>query len=99
MDSTPVQQIHPEIKHQRDRIHIDTDDELFLLIQESYPSTYNDYDITNHSEKLAISILNTVIVPKLVRPETKAYNDAIKRISTDYHSILFQSQAVYCILK
>ena len=48
---------------------------------ESYPSTYDDYDITNHSEKMAISILKTAIVPKLIRPETKAYNDAIKRIN------------------
>ena len=48
---------------------------------ESYPSTYDDYDITNHSEKMAISILKTAIVPKLIRPETKAYNDAIERIN------------------
>ena len=67
VDSTPVQQIHPEIKCQRDLSHIDTDEKVFLLMQGSYPSTYNDYDITNHSEKMAISILKTAIVSKLKR--------------------------------
>ena len=66
VDLAPVQHIHPEIKRQHDCSHIDTDDKLlFLIMQESYQSIYDDYDITNHSEIMAISILKTAFVPKL----------------------------------
>ena len=58
VDSTPVQQIHSDVKRQRERecSHIDTYVKLFLLMQESYPSIYGDYDITNPYENIAISI-------------------------------------------
>ena len=41
VDLMPVQQIHPEIKRQHECSHIDSDEKLFLLMQESYSSTYD----------------------------------------------------------
>ena len=92
VDSTPVLQIHSEVKRQRERecSHIDTDEKLFLLMQESYPSTYDNYEITNHNKKIAILILNTSMVPYIMHSETRG-----ESVSIDYHSILFQSQMVY----
>ena len=45
-DLTPVQQIRSEVKRQHKCRHIDTDEKLFLLMQESYPSTRDDCDTT-----------------------------------------------------
>ena len=84
VDSTPVEPIHSNvIRHLNEGQcdYIDTDEKLFLLMQESYPSTYDDYDITNDKEKMAISILKTAIVPKLSYSELRAYNAAITRIN------------------
>ena len=69
---------------------------------ESYPSTRDDYDIINHSKKMAISILNTAIIPKLKCEETKANNDAIQRINCyrlSQHIVLIPDGLLYTEIK
>ena len=82
-DLTPVEQIHSEVKRQFERecSHIDTYDKLFLLMQESYPSSSWNYAVTNPYEKIAISILKTGIVPKLSYTQMGEYKEAMKIIN------------------
>jgi hypothetical protein len=61
--------------------HVDTDEKLFLLMQESYPSSYNDYGFINPFEKLAISILKTGIVPEIDNRQRNQYYRVITRIN------------------
>ena len=83
VDSNPVEQIHSNVKRQLEGRcdHIDTDEKLFLLMQESYPSSYPDYNVTNPYEKIYVSILKTGIVPKLSYTELTEYNASFKRIN------------------
>ena len=67
VDSTPIQQIHSEVKRQVDTTHVDTNEMLFLLMQESYQYSRDYYDIMNHSKRMRISILRTGIVPDFNR--------------------------------
>ena len=80
VDPNPIQSIHSEVKCQVDTTHVNTDDKLFLLIQELYPSSRNDYDIVNCNEKMAISILLNGMVPDHDRAYEHAFNKAINRI-------------------
>lgn len=84
VDSTPVEQIHSNVKRQiekRKLDHVDTDEKLFLLMQESYPESYNDYGYVNQFEKIAISILKTGIVPKIDKRKINQYDNIITRIN------------------
>ena len=96
VDSTPVQQIHSEVKRQVDTAHINTDERLFVLMQELYPSSCHDYIIMNHSGKIAIPILRTGMGPDLDQNEKIAYCEVIKySIVTVYLSIFFNSLGIY----
>ena len=84
VDSTPVEQIHSNVKrqlHERRWNHVDTDEKLFLLMQESYPYSYSDYASINPFEKLSISILKTGMVPKISYKQRIDYYDVIPRIN------------------
>ena len=70
--------LHVVIKRQINTTHIDTDNNFFLLMQESYPSSRDDYDIMNHSERMSISILLNGMVSDFDRNEKITYNKAIK---------------------
>ena len=63
VDPTHGNQIHDDVKLDTDMKHINSAEKLFLLLQESYPSSKTDYDVINKYEKIAISIVKTAIVP------------------------------------
>ena len=63
VDPILVDHIHVDVCRHCDTNHINTNEKLFLLMQEWYPSSNHDYNIVNKIEKLAISILKTAIVP------------------------------------
>ena len=81
-ETTQVPQIHPEVKRQVDCSHVDTDDKLFLLMTEYFPSSRQEYPLLNPFEKMAISILRTGLVPKTNKKRDGiTFNDAIERIN------------------
>ena len=99
VDSTPVEQIHSNVKRQLEKRkldHVDTDEKLFLLMQESYPSSYNDYATINPFEKLAIRILKTGIVPEIDKRKKINMTIPLQESTTIDHKMIFLlSQDVY----
>ena len=81
VDPTPVYQIHKYVLETVNVDHIDTNEKMFLLMQESYPSSCDDYEIINKTEKLAISILLTAKVPNLSTEQSIQFDRSLKKIN------------------
>ena len=82
VDPILVDHIHVDVCCHCDTNHINTNEKLFLLMQEWYPLSNHDYNIVNKFEKLAISILKTAIVPSsMPREESVLYSNSLSKIN------------------